>query len=223
MCMTEAIALLSPILLISVTLWTASMVSVGQSKQSSSTTYNGNNNTTTIAELGMPLCPKQFSNGHCSFYNISVMSGIDFVPYFDTTDGIDHNEQYGHSNITATYTNYTFEFKNQLNRLAFESNPTQYAPQYGGFCAWAVGGETDPAHHPWSENCLGPPGDPSIWTLFRNRLYFFRYQEAKDNFLSNPDLFSKVGDERWFGWFAERGVHSPFNTLCSKIYISSIL
>ncbi len=45
------------------------------------------------------------------------------------------------------------------NLNKFKANPPQYAPQYGGYCAWAVA-NNDTAK-----------GDPLQWAIYNGKIY----------------------------------------------------
>jgi YHS domain-containing protein len=141
------------------------------------------------------------------------MNGLDFVTY-TSPEKPDHIP-YGQSKFRAMYAGYSFLFESEDNMHLFESEPQVFAPQYGGFCAWAVSGETDRSLHPWSADCLGPAGDPRHWQEIDGRLYFFRSESAQRSFLANTTRYIHAGDGRWEAWF-ERGRRSvPFATLCA--------
>ena len=56
-------------------------------------------------------------------------------------------------------TTWTWRFASASNRERFEREPERYAPQYGGYCAYAVSyGST-------------APGDPHAWKIVDGRLY----------------------------------------------------
>jgi YHS domain-containing protein len=44
----------------------------------------------------------------------------------------------GRAELSARHGRATYHFSTEANRAAFEADPTRYAPQFGGFCAWAV-------------------------------------------------------------------------------------
>lgn len=52
-----------------------------------------------------------------------------------------------------------WHFATAQNRAAFLADPAAFAPQYGGFCAWAV-----------AENYTAPI-DPEAWAVVEGRLY----------------------------------------------------
>jgi hypothetical protein len=94
----------------------------------------------------------------------------------------------------------------------FEEDPELYLPQFGGFCSWGISAEFCPKY-PWSEDCLGPPGNYGHWTIVDQKLFFFFLDEVKQEFLTNTSFYIEQGNVRWAGWFPE----SPYyymNTNC---------
>jgi YHS domain-containing protein len=87
------------------------------------------------------------------FSNVAV-SGHDPVAYF--TEG---RPVRGSKAFTATWAGAEYRFASAANRDAFRANPARYAPQYGGYCAWAVSqGYTASA-------------DPAVWRIVDGKLY----------------------------------------------------
>lgn len=62
-----------------------------------------------------------------------ALHGFDAVAYFTENSAVK-----GFPNITAQYDGATYEFASEANKALFTANPEKYAPQYGGFCAWAA-------------------------------------------------------------------------------------
>ena len=62
-----------------------------------------------------------------------AVDGTDMVGYF--TEG---KPVPGVAEITHDWNGATWRFASEENRDAFAANPEAYAPQYGGYCAWAV-------------------------------------------------------------------------------------
>lgn len=85
--------------------------------------------------------------------NIAIR-GADPVAYF--TQGA---YVAGSSEYTYDWGGATWKFANREHRDLFASNPGQYAPQYGGFCAWAV-----------SQGYTAPV-DPNAWDIVDGKLY----------------------------------------------------
>ena len=83
-----------------------------------------------------------------------AIRGTDPVAYF--TQG---SPVAGKAEFTHEWSGATWLFATAENRDLFAASPEQYAPQYGGFCAWAVSqGNTAPI-------------DPQAWTIVNGKLY----------------------------------------------------
>ena len=63
----------------------------------------------------------------------AAASGYDVVAYFTESRPVP-----GSAEFTAEHDGATWRFATAANRDAFLSDPGRYAPQYGGYCAWAV-------------------------------------------------------------------------------------
>lgn len=92
-----------------------------------------------------------------------AVSGYDVVSYFDLPQSAIGAPQQsplpGLSTITADYNGAQFAFSSEANRDRFLADPTRYAPQYDGHCAYGVaqGGKV--------------PGNPTLWRIVDDRLY----------------------------------------------------
>ena len=84
----------------------------------------------------------------------AAINGYDPVAYF--TDG---RAVKGSSAITHSWTGAEWRFATEANRAAFVSAPERYAPQFGGYCAWAV------------SNGYTASTDPDAWKIVDGRLY----------------------------------------------------
>ncbi len=62
-----------------------------------------------------------------------AIDGTDAVAYF--TEGA---PVAGSAQITHEWMGATWRFSDEKNRAAFAADPEAYAPQYGGYCAYAV-------------------------------------------------------------------------------------
>ncbi|MFY8127453.1 MAG: YHS domain-containing (seleno)protein [Chitinophagaceae bacterium] len=95
-----------------------------------------------------------------------AIQGYDAVAYFTANKAIKGNKQF-----TTTYEGATYYFSSAANRDLFIKTPKSYEPQYGGWCAYAMGAtnekvEIDPEtfkikdgklflfYHSWINNTL---------------------------------------------------------------------
>lgn len=111
-----------------------------------------------------------------------AIEGYDPVAYFKAGKPVKGSKEF-----TAKHEGATWRFASTANRDAFAANPQSYAPQYGGFCAWAV-----------SQGYTAEI-DPDAWKIVGGKLYLnyspgVQRRWAKDI----PGNISK-GDANWPG------------------------
>ncbi len=83
-----------------------------------------------------------------------ALSGYDPVAYFTAGE-----PRAGDPAMHADWGGARWLFESAANRDAFLANPDAYAPQFGGYCAWAV-----------AEGDLAPI-DPEAWRIEGGKLY----------------------------------------------------
>lgn len=115
-----------------------------------------------------------------SFFNDEALSGYDPVAYF--TMGIPVK---GKKAFKFTYREASWYFNTQDNLEKFKLNPSKYAPQYGGYCAWAVAqGYT-------------ADGNPENWTIYGDKLYLNYNNNIQNKWLNNVKQFVSEADQKW--------------------------
>lgn len=83
-----------------------------------------------------------------------TLKGYDVVAYFTQAQPVKGTSQFSHQWMGATW-----QFSSAANRDAFAMSPEKYAPQYGGYCSWAVSrGYTADI-------------DPEAWKVVNGKLY----------------------------------------------------
>lgn len=171
-------------------------------------------------------CPDMITSLNCADSSIPVLGGVDVIQYwtdFKNADGTYDESQIGQLGIPSyqsTYNNFQFNFISAENQQLFESDPATYAPQFGGFCAWGVGGEFCPTY-PWAADCLGPSGNWGHWTIQENKLFFFYKEEAKEKFTADVTLYAASGALRWSEWFTSDSA-TPLGYFSTKCFISAV-
>lgn len=80
-----------------------------------------------FANVAFAATPEVFANGG------QAIRGYDPVAYF--TEGKPTRGSEAHTHM---WNGAEWRFSSEANRAAFAANPEAYAPQYGGYCAWAV-------------------------------------------------------------------------------------
>jgi len=104
-----------------------------------------------IAGVNVALAKDPVSTG--TFSNLAV-SGYDAVAYF--TQGMPIE---GKSALEYEWNGASWRFSSAGNLAAFKANPAAYAPQYGGYCAWAV------------SQGYTAKSDPEAWRIVGGKLY----------------------------------------------------
>jgi len=57
---------------------------------------------------------------------------------YDVTEYFNNKAVEGSKKLTTTHDGAKYKFASQANLDKFKANPTQYVPQYGGYCAYAL-------------------------------------------------------------------------------------
>jgi hypothetical protein len=109
-----------------------------------------------------------------------AVDGTDVVAYFTESRPVR-----GSSDHSARWGGSTWRFSSAANRDAFAADPLRYAPQYGGWCAWAV-----------AEGYLAPT-EPEQWTIRDGRLYLNANASVQQRWLADPAGFIAEADRRW--------------------------
>tara|TARA_R110001632_G_scaffold34766_2_gene88142 strand:- start:4235 stop:4681 length:447 start_codon:yes stop_codon:yes gene_type:complete len=102
----------------------------------------------------------------------AVAKGYDVVSYFSK------EAKQGNKKLATEYDGVKFYFSSQDNLDTFKANPTKYIPEYGGFCAYAMGVKGDKV-----------PINPETFEIRDGKLYLF-YNSWGTNTL---DLWTKEG------------------------------
>ena len=79
----------------------------------------------------------------------------------------------------------TWRFASATSLQAFQADPERYAPQFGGYCAWAV-----------SQHYLAP-GDPDQWKIVGGKLYLNFNARAKELWEADQVAAIKRGEANW--------------------------
>tara|TARA_B110000211_G_C14071345_1_gene550124 strand:- start:1565 stop:2035 length:471 start_codon:yes stop_codon:yes gene_type:complete len=105
-----------------------------------------------------------------NFSDVS-MNGYDVVTYFSEGEPIEGNDQFSYKWKDATWL-----FSSLENSEAFQANPEMYAPQFGGYCSFAV-----------STGFTANP-NPLSYSLIKGKLYLFSEEDIKTDFLADSTI-----------------------------------
>lgn len=96
---------------------------------------------------------------HFSLEKSTALQGYDPVSYFNA------KPLRGKADLTHTHGGVAYRFANAANLDAFKKDPARYEPQYGGWCAYAMG-------HDGSKVEV----DPETYKLIDGKLFLFYNQ-----------------------------------------------
>ena len=111
-----------------------------------------------------------------------ALDGYDAVAYF--TDG---RPVEGSKEFTFDWQGASWRFATAAHRDLVAAAPEKYAPQYGGYCAWAVA-------HGYTADI-----DPEAWSIVEGRLYLNYSLEVRGKWEQDVPGYIAKGDQNWPG------------------------
>jgi hypothetical protein len=112
--------------------------------------------------------------------NGAALKGYDPVAYFLT-----HSAQKGSDRYTYDWHGVTWKFISEENRAKFIGAESHYAPQYGGYCAFAI------------SRGLIADVDPNSWAVVDDKLYLNNNPFAHELWNQNRPGNIAAGDQNW--------------------------
>lgn len=113
-----------------------------------------------------------------------AIEGYDVVSYFEG------KVEKGSESFISEIDGVIFCFTSEDHRMQFEKAPLQFIPQYGGFCAYAMGKSGEKV-----------AVNPKAYLISEGKLYLF-YKNLASNTLKkwmdeNPEKLQLQADENW--------------------------
>lgn len=129
-----------------------------------------------INPIGLGLHDKV---NHGLFSDIAI-DGFDPIAYYNEGQAIKGNESF-----TYAWNESTWYFKTEANRDLFSSSPEKYAPQYGGYCGFAV------------STGFTAKTNPEFFEIIDGKLYLFSAEDVKTEW--KKDLSNNLNscDKNW--------------------------
>lgn len=124
-------------------------------------------------------------------YNLSgkrpALEGYDPVSYFSG------KPVKGNATYALTIQGVSYHFATPQNNLTFQRNPTRFEPQYGGWCAFAMGNDGSKVDV-----------DPETYKIVNGKLYLF-YNSFLNNTLKTwnkkENELMKSADANWANYY----------------------
>lgn len=109
-----------------------------------------------------------------------AIRGYDPVAYFTVAKPIRGSDQF-----TTRWQGATFKFSSAANLELFEAEPAAYAPQYGGYCAYAV-----------SKGATAGTV-PDAWTVVEGKLYLNYSISVQQRWRKDIPGHIRKADQNW--------------------------
>lgn len=125
--------------------------------------------------------PWHQANG--TIFNVDGLAirGADPVAYFTVSKAVIGDERY-----TLDWADVTWRFASMENRETFKQDPTAYAPQYGGYCAWAVAAKAQLYSI-----------QPRNWSIVDGKLYLNFNDKVQETWSTDVPGFIAKADANW--------------------------
>ena len=109
-----------------------------------------------------------------------MMHGYDVVAFFTDEKAVKGTDAFEY-----VWQGATWRFATADHRSLFQTAPEKYAPQYGGFCAWAV-----------SRNYTADT-DPEAWVVVNGRLFLNYSKNVQKQWTIDRDANISKADVNW--------------------------
>ena len=110
-----------------------------------------------IAMLMPCLASAQSKANQCNLENGVAIQGYDPVSYFKENKAVQ-----GKKELAYQHDGVTYYFSSAANKNAFAASPAAFEPQYGGWCAYAMGATGEKVEI-----------DPETFKVVEGKLYLF--------------------------------------------------
>ena len=111
-----------------------------------------------------------------------AINGYDPVGYFTEGKPITGTEEH-----TSQWNGVTWRFSSASNKSSFDANPEKYAPQYGGYCAYAV-----------AKNAKAKTV-PEAFSIVGDKLYLNFSLGVRSRWEADTNGYIKQADANWPG------------------------
>ena len=117
---------------------------------------------------------------YTSLLSSQAVSGHDPVAYFRVGEPVK-----GSSEFSMKWNGATWQFANAQNLSDFKKAPEKYAPQFGGYCAWAV------------SQGYTASSDPEAWHIEDGKLYLNYSKSVQKTWAEDIPGHIKKANTNW--------------------------
>ncbi|MEM7791697.1 MAG: YHS domain-containing (seleno)protein [Verrucomicrobiota bacterium] len=130
--------------------------------------------------LGAVTAANAQSSVNTGLFNNTAIKGYDPVAYFAEAKPVKGSKKY-----KVEWNGANWHFVSEANKAAFEADPEAYAPQFGGFCAWAV-----------SQGYTAGI-DPDAWDIVDGKLYLNYNKSVQATWSEDKANLIEKANQNW--------------------------
>lgn len=143
----------------------------------------------TAVWVGMRSGSSDFKPVNTNSENVAI-KGFDSVAYFSADKAIEGNPQ-----LSLVWNGAKWYFSNSENLEKFRQSPEIYAPQFGGYCAYAV------------SKGYTADGDPNTWKVVEGKLYLNYSPKAQELWETDEPKAIEDGNKNWKEFKSKKPEH----------------
>lgn len=117
---------------------------------------------------------------YTGLFSNKAVSGYDTVAYFTEGKPVKGTDEH-----TTKWKGATWHFSSAENLKLFTDNPEKYAPQYGGYCAFALA-KNDTVS-----------SDPEAWDITDGKLYLNYSKSVQERWLEDKANYINEANANW--------------------------
>ncbi len=113
-----------------------------------------------------------------------AVQGYDLISYFK-----ENKPQKGDSTWKSSHNGLIYFFSSEANKLMFDKNPEEYLPQFGGWCAYAMGQKNKKVEI-----------NPQAYSIENGKLYLFYrsyFNDTLEKWNENNDNLRIAAESNW--------------------------
>ncbi len=130
--------------------------------------------------VGLSVSAHAIDPIYTPLFSDKAIRGYDTVAYFTKGEAIEGKKQF-----STQYKGATWLFESQAHLDLFIASPEKYAPQYGGYCAYAVAQNTTASIK------------PELFTIHEGKLYLNYNKSINDKWTNSRDDFIEQANKNW--------------------------
>lgn len=119
-------------------------------------------------------------------FSEDAVSGYDTVAYFTIGEPTPGSDEFSYE-----YKGATWKFVSQEHMDMFIAEPEKYAPQYGGYCAYAMARGNRAS------------AEPDLWTIHNDKLYLNLNKRVIERWRDKKEEYIEKADQEWISFVGD--------------------